>query len=170
MFVTFGATFFGVIASFLLWYGGQWWLKRRHDQLAVKHTLREMRDEIVDNINILTLFAEGVPKMMAEGNIPAFLPHRMNLPKYNYLTSSGELRLLDADKQGWILVAGQASERFNDFIDNTELLLALTLGLPNGLKLATHRLEGLIEQAKEIAKNLKEILGILEGTVKNNQD
>lgn len=169
MFVTFGATFFGVIASFLLWYGGQWWLKRRHDQLAVKHIVRETKDEIAVNINVLTQLVRDVSKMMVEGNMPIFIPHRMNLPKYSYLTYSGELRLLDAGKQRWILVAGQISETFNNFIDNTELLLALTLGLPNGLKLATHRIEGLINQAKDNAKNLNKILGILEGTVENNQ-
>ncbi|MFC1962751.1 hypothetical protein ACFLWB_01990 [Chloroflexota bacterium] len=74
---TFGATFFGVIASFLLWFGGQWWLKRRHDQRAEKHMTREMREEIAWNINVLTPFKEIAPKLLGEGNIPLFIPHRM---------------------------------------------------------------------------------------------
>lgn len=163
MFVTFGATFFGVIASFLLWYSGQWWLKRRHDQIAVKHIIREIHEEIALNINILALFVKSVPKMMVGGEIPVYLPHRMNLPIYRYLTSSGELRLLDVSKQRKIQNAGVMSEHFNNFIDNTELLLTWSLGLPNGLNIATRRLEGLIEQAKDTAKSLNEILGKLEG-------
>lgn len=162
MFVTFGATFFGVIASFLLWFGGQWWLKRRHDQKAVKHMVREIHEELALNINILVGFTESTPKMIAGGNIPFFLPHRMNLSAYHYLTSSGELRLLDVSKQRWILYAGTHCEHFNKFIDNTELLLTWMLGLPNGLKYARQRLEMLVEQAKETAKNLNKILETLD--------
>lgn len=158
MLVTFGATFFGVIASFLLWFGGQWWLKQRHDQRAVKHIAREIHEEIALNIHILADFVESTPKMIGERNIPLFLPHRMNLSMYHYLTSSGELRLLDVSKQRWILVAGMHSERFNKFVDNTELLLATFLGLPDGLKYAIQRLEMLVEQAQVSAKNLNEIL------------
>ena len=158
MLVTFGATFFGVIASFLLWFSGQWWLKRRHDQRAIKHMAREIHEEIALNINILAGFAEITPQMIGGGNIPLFLPHRMNLSMYRYLTSSGELRLLDVSKQRWILVAGMHSERFNKFVDNTELLLATFLGLPDGLKYAIQRLEMLVEQAQETAKNLNKIL------------
>jgi hypothetical protein len=100
--------------------------------------------------------------MIAKGNIPLFLPHRMNLSMYRYLTSSGELRLLDVSKQRWILVAGTLSESFNKFVDNTELLLTAFLGLPDGLKYAIHRLEMLTEQAQDTAKSLNEILGKLD--------
>ena len=158
MFVTFGATFFGVISSFLLWYFGQWWLKRRQDQIARKHIVREINEEIAWNINILIDFSKIAPKMMAGGNIPLFIPHRMKLSWYNYLTSSGELRLLDVSKQRWVLVAGSTYESFNKFVDNTELLLATFLQLPDGLNLARHRIEMLSEQAQESAKRLNEIL------------
>lgn len=158
MFVTFGATFFGVFASFLLWYFGQWWLKRRKDEIAVKHIAREINEEIALNINILALLAEGVPKMVAGGNIPVFLPHRLNLSVHRYLTSSGELRLLDVSQQRWILNAGMISESFNKFIDNTELVLTSAMGMPNSLVIARHRLKGLAEDAQETAKSLNEIL------------
>ncbi len=165
MFVTFGATFFGVITSFLLWYGGQWWLKRRRDQIAVKHIVREIREEIAWNINILVLLAETTPKMIARGNIPVFIPHRLTLSVHHYLTSSGELRLLDVSQQRWVLSAGMISERFNNFIDNTESVLTSAMGLPNSLVIVKHRLEGLTEQAPDTAKSLTEILGKIEGKV-----
>ena len=162
MLVTFGATFFGVIASFLLWYFGQWLLKRRHDQIAVKHMVRETNEEIAWNINILIDFPKSTSKMMAGGNTPLFIPHRMKLSMYNYFISSGEFRLLNVSKQRWILGTGSISESFNKFVDNTELLLATFLQLPNGLKLAGHRLEMLPEQALESAKRLNEILETLK--------
>lgn len=170
MLVTFGATFFGVIASFLLWFGGQWQLKRRQDHRAVKHIVRELHEEIALNINILIDFAESVPRMEAEGNTPLFLPHRLNLSVYRYLTSSGELRLLDVSKQRWILNAGMLSESFNKFVDNTELLLTSLLGLPNSLVVAKQRLDKLAEQARDSAKSLNGILGKLDVPKANDGD
>ena len=82
----------------------------------------------------------------------------MTLSVYRYLTSSGELRLVDVSQQRWILTAGMISESFNKFIDNTELLLTSAMGLPNILVVANHRLEGLANQAQDTAKNLNEIL------------
>ena len=159
MLVTFGATFFGVISSFLLWYVGQWWLKRRKDQKTVKHIVREIHEQIAGNIEMLGFLSEDVPKMISEGEIPIFLPYRLNLSVHRYLTSSGELRLLDVSQQRWILDAGMASERFNKFIDNTELVITLALGLPNGRKIAKHRLVGLVEAARGRAESLNVILG-----------
>ena len=158
MLVTFGATFFGVIASFLLWYVGQWWLKRRHDQRAIKHIVGEIHEEVAENINILVLCAENVPKMIAGGDIPVFLPYRVVVSAHRYLTSSGEVRLLDVSQRRWTLTAGLISEVFNNFIDNTESLLTSAMGLPNSLVVAKHRLEGLAEQAQDTAKSLNEIL------------
>ena len=162
MFDTFGATFFGVFASFLLWYFGQWWLKRRHDQITIKHVVRVFNEELALNINILIDFSEIAPKMMAEGNTPLFIPSRMKLSMYNYLTSSGELRLLDINKQRWILVAGSTYESFNKFVDNTELLLATFLQPSDSLKFAKSRMGKLSEQALESAKRLNEILETLK--------
>jgi len=161
MVVTFGATFLGVIASFLLWFGGQWWLKRKRDQRVVKHIAREIREEIAVNIDLLAKFAKGVTIMIEEKNLPFFLPYPMNLSVYHYLTSSGELRLLDVSKQRHILTAGRLSERFNKFIDNTELLLAMLLGKPYFVETSIYRLERLVEQAQDQVKALNEILGKL---------
>ncbi|MFC1901836.1 hypothetical protein ACFLX3_02790 [Chloroflexota bacterium] len=167
MLETFGATFFGVIGSFLLWYGGQWWLKQRKDKIAVKHIAREIQEEISLNINILVLCANTIPNMISGGNIPVFIPYRLNLSVHRYLTSSGELRLVDVSQQRSILDAGMTSESFNRFIDNTELLLTLANGLtqPHSLVTARHRLTGLTEQAQDTAKHLNEILGELKGKV-----
>ena len=170
MLVTFGATFFGVVASFLLWFGGQRWLKRKHNQRAVEHIIREIHEEIALNINILIYFTNDTPKMIEGGDIPVFIPHRMNLSAYHYLTSSGELRLLDVSKQRWILNAGMLSERFNGFVDNTELLLTSMMGLPNSLVVARHRLEMLTEQAQETTKNLNEVLGKLDVSKESKQE
>jgi hypothetical protein len=164
MLVTFGATFFGVIASFLLWFGGQWWIKHRHDQKAVKNIIREINEEIALNINILVGFIGSTPKIISEGNIPFYIPHRMNLSAYHYFSSSVESRLLDVSIQRWILNAGIQCEHFNNFINNTEVLLTSLLAQPNGLQYAIKRLEMLVEQAKETAKNLKEILEKLKAS------
>jgi len=158
MLVTFGATFFGVIASFLLWFGGQWWIKQRNERRAVKHITREIHEEIALNINTLIWFTEDIPKIMVGGDIPLFLPHRLNLSVYHYLTLSGDLRLLDVSKQRWILNVGTHSERFNKLVDNTELLLASIIGLPNCLVISKQRLDNLVEQAHESAKRLNEML------------
>ncbi|MFC2071263.1 hypothetical protein ACFLUU_00885 [Chloroflexota bacterium] len=62
MIVTFGAAFFGVIASFLLWSGGQWWIKRQRDKKAVMAMMEEIQEEIQLNIALLTELMENAPK------------------------------------------------------------------------------------------------------------
>ena len=165
MLVTFGATFFGVITSFILWYTGQWWLARKHAQRAVKHMLREINEEIAININILLQLTENIPKMLSGGNIPVFLPHRMQLSVYHYLVSSGELRLLNANKRMLIMVAGMNAESFNKFVENSESVLTVGMGLPQpqSLVVAKHRLHGLAEDAQDSAKTLNGILEKLKG-------
>lgn len=162
MLITFGATFFGVILSFILWFGGEWWIKHRKEQKALKHITREIHEEIALNINILADLVASTPKTLTSGNIPLFFPQRLNLAVFNYLTSSGELRLLEVSKQRWILNAGNQCERFNKFIENTELVLTALISHPDGLKHSIHRLEMLAEQAEETARNLSAILEKLD--------
>jgi len=165
MLETFGATFFGVITSFLLWYFGQWLIMRQRNQTAVKHMLRETNEEIDTNINILHLLVQDTPKMLAEGNIPVYMSSRMQLSVYTYLIASGELRLLNAHKRNTIASAGMIADSFNKFIENSELVLVAALGLPQpqSLVVAKHRLNGLTEQAKDTAKALNKILEDLGG-------
>lgn len=131
---------------------------------------REIHEEIALNINLLAGFAESVPKMIGEGNVPLYLPHRMEITAYRYFVSSGELRLLDVGKQRRILNAGMHCEHFNRFIDNTETLLTSLLLRPGGLKYAIQRLEKLVEQAQETARNLNEILGKLDVSKANKEE
>lgn len=163
MLTTFGATFFGVIASFLLWFGGQWWIKRRRDKKALKYLLQEIQDEIQLNITILTLLVQTIPKKLDEGDIPYHLPNRMRLAVYYSIVSSGEIRLIPSmRKQRLIRYSAIVCENFNTFINNTEMLLAIFLLKPDGLGLAKHRLERLVEQAEERAKGLTEYLKLLK--------
>jgi hypothetical protein len=91
----------------------------------------------------------------------------MNISAYNYLTLSGELRLLNISTQRWILNAGMHCESFNKFFDNTELMSTSLLLLPNGREYHLQRLNRLVEQAKQTAKTLNEILPKLD-VQKNN--
>ena len=140
MIVTFGATFFGVVASFLLWFGGQWWIKRQRNKKAVRAMMEEIQEEIQLNIALLDQFTKTAPKMLEEGNVPVYIPERMNLAVYNYVVSTGEIRLIDdIRKQGLIRYAAKVCEIFNKFIDNTELLLAIFLLRRDGLVWSKHR-------------------------------
>ena len=163
MLVTFGATFLGVIASFLLWFGGQWWIKRQHDKKAVRAMMEEIQEEILFNIALLTGLMENTPKELERGNIPLYLPTRMRLAAYQYMVSSGEIRLLDdIRKQRLIRYAGVACETFNKFIDNTEALLAIFLSKPDGLVWAKYRIDRLLESADEKRKYLQDTLNKLQ--------
>jgi len=163
MIVTFGATFFGVIASFLLWFGGQWWIKRQRDKKAVRAMMGEIQEEIQFNIALLGQLAKTAPEMLEEGHVPVYIAERMNLAVYNYVVSTGEIRLIDdIRKQRLIRYAAKVCETFNKFIDNTELLLAIFLLRSDGLVWAKHRLKGLIETAEDNRKYLEDILTKLQ--------
>ncbi len=158
MLVTFGATFCGVIASFLLWFGGQWWIKRIGNKSTVEHMLREIRGEILRNVDTLSDCERSVPTMLAGGNIPVYLPHRMKILSYRHFVSSGELRLLDDSRREWIELAGSHGESWNEFINNTEMLLVMMIQKPNAVMMARMRLGGLVEQAQANIASLRLIL------------
>lgn len=163
MLATFGATFFGVIASFLLWYGGQWWIERRRNNKALKHMMREIQGEIQFNIALLTQLNQSIPKELSKGMISHHIPNRMRLAVYNYTVSSGEIRLLASRrKRGLIRFSAAICQNFNSFIDNTESLLAIFLLKPDGAEWAKYRLEKLAEQAQESANLLQDYLGKLQ--------
>lgn len=162
MWVTFLATFFGVIASFLLWFGGQWWIKRGHNKRAIRHMMPEIQEEIQLNIAVLTELMQGVPKSLEKRMISHYLPYRMQLGVYQYLVLSGEIRLLDFRKQRLIRYAAMICENFNKFIDNTEMLLAIFVLKSDGLVWARYRLEHLVESAKQGRDYLQDTLNKLQ--------
>lgn len=159
MLTTFGATFLGVIASFLLWFGGQWWIKRRSDKKALEYMMKEIQEEFQLNIALLHIFQKTTLGMLDNGNIPVYIPNRMRLAVYNYIVSSGEIRLIPSiRKQRLVRYSALICENFNKFVDNTEILLAIFLLKTDGLVWAKYRLERLTEQAEESARRLTEYL------------
>ena len=82
MLITFGATFLGVIASFILWFGGQWWIKRQRDKKALGNMMREIQEEIQFNIGLLDGLIRHVPEMWEKENAPVYIPQRMRLEFY----------------------------------------------------------------------------------------
>lgn len=168
MIVTFGATFSGVIASFILWYGGQWWIKRRSNQNAVKHMLREIRAEIQGNIEITGDFVKSTTTMIGERKIPVYLPHRMKLHSYRRFVSSGELRLIDDERRKWIDLAGWYGENWNEFIDNTEMVLVMIMQKPHAVEMAHMRLKGLVDQATANIPGLRLVIENI-GVSKDNK-
>ncbi len=162
MLVTFGATFLGVIASFLLWFGGQWWIKRQRDKKVLGNMISEIQEEIQVNIALLTGLIKGVPKSLQEGMISHHLPCRMRLEVYQYAVSSGDIRLLEFSKQRLIQYTAVICESFNQFINNTEMLLAVFLMKSGGSKWARYRLEQLVESAKDSRDYLQDTLHKLQ--------
>ena len=126
--------------------------------------LREIEEETKTNIGILDNLAKSVPKLLDRQEVPIYIPHRMKLEVYQYIVQSGEIRLVnDISKQRLIRYVADLCSRFNDFVANTELLLATLLDKPNGLKLAHQRLNGLMEQAADDKKILSIWLKEIQG-------
>lgn len=163
MIETFGAPFLGVILSFLLWYIGTWWIKRQSDKRSRTHILNEIKKEIRLNVTVMDALRQSIPKALADGNIPAALPGRLRLSTYNYAVSSGELRLLSPQCRVNLTTAVDIYESTNRFIENTEMLLAIWHFKPQdqALRLASIRLNGLVESLGEGREELKRILDAL---------
>ena len=154
--------FWGVIASFALWFGGEKLIRHQRDKKARDNMIQEIREEIEFNIALLTQLPQDITGMLENNNIPTYIPHRLRLGVYEYILKSGEIRLLaDFRKQRLIRYAAVVSENFNSFIDNTERLLAIFLLKSDGLVWATYRLEKLAEQAKETKGYLQDTLNKL---------
>jgi len=153
----------GVISSFALWFGGEKWVRYQRDKKARDNMIQEIREEIELNIALLTQLPQDITRMLENNNIPTYIPHRLRLGVYEYIMKSGEIRLLaDFRKQRLIRYAAVASENFNSFIDNTEMLLAIFLLKSDGLKWAKYRLKQLIEEAKAKKDYLQDTLNKLQ--------
>jgi|GEM_PF-4648418 len=158
---TYLATMLGVITSFLLWYLGTSWFQYRRNKKASEILSKELKEEISFNIAILDQFGNNIQEELSRHIIPLFIPHRLNLSVYEYAVSSGELRLLPSyQKKELIIDAAYIADSFNKFIENTEYLLGIFQLKPHdqALRLAHHRLNGLMEQAESTRQTLLNIL------------
>jgi len=152
------ATFAGVILSFLLWFGGERIIKYQHEKKAREHLSKEIIEEIKENIGVLSLFANLIEKNLKAGLIP-ILGQKLNISARHYSITSGELRLINNPEQRELIRNSvYVCENFNHFVENTELLLAMTNLKEHfqALHLATYRLSQLKEHARETAAYLQE--------------
>lgn len=164
MAVTFGATFAGVFASFLLWFGAGWLIRRGQNKKAREHTVHEIVDEIKVNIAHLDSSMETVASMREKELVPLIF-HRLSLTAYQYAIVSGEIRLLDVHKRVFIGNAASICEAHNRFVDNTELVLAILLLRRDSLNrmIVEYRLDRLSENLKDNRDFLLALLKRLEG-------
>ena len=154
---TFLPVLVGVLASFLLWFGGQWLVGYLRDKKAKVAMLREIEEAIVINMGILDNLVKGISESFVRQEVPVHIPHRMRLEVFQYIVQSGEIRLInDIHKQMLIRYVAYVCSIFNNFVDNTEVVLATLIGKPNAVKIAQQRLTGLMEQAAQD----KEVLSI----------
>jgi len=163
MIETFGATFFGVITSFSLWYLGTWFVQYRSDKQARASILIEIKEEIQLNIAVLDSHISGIPNVLKKGEIPGALSGRLGLAVYHYAINSGQLRLLSTQQRLTLTVVARLSEAANEFINNTETLLNIWHLKPQdqALRLANHRLSNLVESLQDKRKHLQAALDSL---------
>lgn len=168
---TFLPVFVGVILSFLLWFGGQWLIGHRRDNKARAAMLQEIEEEILKNIDIMDRLVLKVQKSLTQRNIPLHIPYRMKLEVYQYIVESGEIRLInDIHKQRLIRSVGFSCSRFNDGLDNTEVVFATLIDKEDAVKEpALIRLEDIMQQAKVDKGFLLECLKELRGEAPTNE-
>jgi hypothetical protein len=155
---TFGATFAGVILSFLLWFGGEKVFQYQREKKARDHLTKEIIEEISNNVILLRNFANLIERNLEGGRIPA-LGVKLITSAQSSAISSGELRLInDPEKRQLVRFSAYTSQEFNHFVENTELLLAIVnlKEHERALRQATERLNGLKKDAEKTAKYLQE--------------
>jgi hypothetical protein len=125
VFVTFLATFSGVLASFLLWILGEHFIKRNKDKNASKAVLVEVENEITQNIEILTTQENKLKEIIGSKSSPNFLIQLKNTAS-SYALSSGEVRALhDRGKERIIRDANALCDYFNDFAKSMDTFAAI---------------------------------------------
>lgn len=130
------------------------------DRKARDNMQIELIEEAKLNIAILGQLSVEVPEMLANGNIPVRIPHRMILAALNPAISSGAIRLLSDYRvqRRWRLIASTC-ESFNGFVTNTEqVAIQLLMQPPNALLTIRYRLARLSEQAIETQEAIKKFL------------
>jgi hypothetical protein len=165
MAIQFGATFAGVFASFLLWFGARWLIQCHTDKNAAKQLLKDIEYEILGNIAILEAIINSTTSLLKDmKNMPSFVP-RLRLDVYKYGVGSGDLHLLKNVKtQRLIKYIASECGFFNRYADGTDLWLGIyTLrNDPNSLIGAIRRLQGLIDNAKDTQERLVHSLNDLK--------
>jgi len=144
MAVTFGATFAGVLASFILWFGSERLIRWLRERRTVDHLLSEVRGEIAVNIMFLRKLAEALPHARTEVDEKEasrlFVPERALTSACRYAVVSGELRLIrDRRKREAIRNCADACDIFNATADKTDLMIALFMLRPDGMALVNQR-------------------------------
>jgi len=168
---TFLPVLVGVLASFLLWFGGQCLVGYLREKTAKVAMLQEIEEAIETNMDILDLLVRGMPKSLARQEIPIHIRCRMRLEVFQYIVQSGEIRLVtDIHKQTLIRHAAYVCSTFNDFIDNTAVVLAKMIGEPKASKIAHQRLNGFVKQAEDEKKVLSIMLKELQGEALANEN
>ena len=163
MLETFGATFSGVFASFLLWFGSRYLIRKQRNKKLLKAMMQEIQEELQANIAILSQFSKHIPDMLAtSGHIPMTITS-LELVAHQYAVTSGEIRLLsDIRKQRLIRYTASILERYNEFVDNTERLLAIFILKDDGLIWAKYRVDRQVELANDTIKLLQDTLNKLQ--------
>ncbi len=157
-FITFGATFAGVILSFLFWFGGSYLIRWLEHRKALKSMMREIHEEMQFNIAELDISTGYVKKALSGGDVPLVIPRLRHLAT-SYAVSSGEARLLRSiRKQRIVGYTATACEEYNHFVDNTERLLAILLLREDGLTWVKYRLEGFAEHINGCKSLLQDYL------------
>jgi len=170
MLETFGATFSGVIASFLLWFGSRYLIRKQRNKKLLKATMQEIQEELQANITILSQFSKNILDVLASGRIPMVIT-RLELGAHQYAVTSGEIRVLsDIRKQRLIRYTASILERYNEFVDNTERLLATFVLKDDGLIWAKYRVDRQVELANDTIKCLQDTLNKLQQDKITNRD
>ncbi len=158
--ITFLATFGGVLASFLLWFSGSAFIKWRENRKILKMLLPEIVLEIRFNIEILSMrLKKG---LVPEGEIPSSIP-RLKCSTAQHTCLSGDVRVIPSlRKRRLVELILLAYEGHNRFIENSEALIMTALLMPNGLQLAKNRVQQLTDQENDILTILCDFLVKLE--------
>jgi hypothetical protein len=145
--VTFGAAFSGAIFSLLLWFGIDAWIRRKRNKKTLEAMMKEILEELQFDIALLMQLPENLRQALDSSNVPLKIS-RLRYSAANYAISSGEIRLTyNIRKQRLIRYIATVYETFNEFVDNTERLLAILVLKEDGLVWSRYRIDRLVEQA-----------------------
>lgn len=159
--VTFGAAFAGALFSLLLWFGVDYCIRRKRNKKILKAIMQEIQEELQLDIGILVQL-RNLQQIFDGGNVP-FKISRLRHSASNYALSSGEIRLIsNIRKQRLVRYAATTCEVFNEFVDNTERLLAIFTLKDDGLTWAKYRIDRLIEHANDTKSVLEDYLSKLQ--------
>jgi hypothetical protein len=127
-FLTFLATFLGVLASFLLWFWGEHIIQRSKDKKASKAVLQEVEKEIYFSIESLTTQEKQLTEIIEKKLIPNVII-QLKCSASSYAISSGEIRTLNnREKEQAVREANALCEYFNDFAKSADIYVSIQSG------------------------------------------